>query len=184
MKVLLIIVSVFINFIICSTSFSQNKDDIINDIRERIEDIHLDTSLKNVTLQNGEFLENMTDGGGELTGFYKGNRIYRIYQSVGISHGVYLTEFYYRKNRLIFIRDKFSSFVFKDSSGTLDYTKSTTTFSGNYYFSDQRIIYRAITGHNRLEGGIADIEKSLIDESDKAFNLIELKIKSIPGTYK
>lgn len=146
-------------------------------ISGKIEDIHLDTSLKSVTLQNEEFLKNMTDGGGELTGFYKGKKVYRIYQSVGISYGVYITEYYFWKNRLMFVRDKFNSYVYNDSLGTFDYTKINTTYSGSYYFKDQKLIHQTSSGHNRFEGDSIDVEKTLLNESNEAYNFIALKIK-------
>src|SRR6187399_2871529 len=113
MKPILIIISIFL---FATFSIAQDRDEIINDIQNKIEDIHLDTSLKSVTLQNEEFLPQMTDGGGELTGFYKGDKIYRIYQSVGISYGVYITEYYFWKNKLMFVHDKFNSYVVDDST--------------------------------------------------------------------
>jgi hypothetical protein len=35
-------------------------------------EINADTTLKKISLENEEFLENVPDGGGELTGFFKG----------------------------------------------------------------------------------------------------------------
>lgn len=126
---------------------SQDKKALIENIKEEIESIHLDTALKSVTLQNEEFLQNMTDGGGELTGFYKGNRIYRIYRSIGISYGVGISEFYYRKNKLIFIREKFNSYVYDSISQNFDYTKLNTTYSGKFYFNNGNLIDSIVTGN-------------------------------------
>ncbi len=184
MKSLLILIFILVLFTGDSNSFAQTKDEITNDIRGKMEDIHLDTAIKSVTLQNEEFLQNMTDRGGELTGFYKGKRIYRIYRSVGVSNGVYTTEFYYWKNRLMYVRDQLNSYVYNDSLGTFDYTKINPTFNGYYYFKDEKLIdYRSI-GHNRFEGDDVNVEKELLDESNEVYKLIALKIKSTQDLLK
>lgn len=184
MKSLLILIFLLLLLTGDSNSFAQDKDEITNDIRGKMEDIHLDTALKSVTLQNGEFLQNMTDGGGELTGFYKGKKIYRIYRSVGISNGVYTTEFYYWKNRLMYVRDQFNSYVYNDSLGTFDYTKINPTFNGYYYFKDEKLIDHRSIGHNRFEGDDVNVEKELLDESNEVYKLIALKIKSTQDLLK
>lgn len=156
--------------------YSQDTKALIENIKEEIESIHLDTALKSVTLQNEEFLQNMTDGGGELTGFYKGKQIYRIYRSIGISYGVGLSEFYYRKNKLIFIREKFNSYVYDSLSQNFDYTKLNTTYSGKFYFSNGNLIDSIVTGNRFFSDNAAGFEKILTGESDEAFNLIYGKI--------
>ncbi|HMS33395.1 MAG TPA: hypothetical protein PKC91_04845 [Ignavibacteria bacterium] len=180
-KYILLLV-ILLNF--SKLTFAQSKEEIIERIREEIESIHLDTALKSVTLQNEEFLENMTDGGGELTGFYKGKSINRIYRSIGISFGVGISEFYYKKNRLIFIREKFNSYVYDDSLGTADYTKLNTTYSAKHYFDNGRLIESSSTGHKITSGETQDTEKILLDESDEAFNFINKIILSLSGRGK
>lgn len=163
-------------FIFNSTSYGQSKSEMIEDTNELIEIIHMDTTLKSVTLQNEEFLDNMTDGGGELTGFFKNKKIYRIYQSIGISYGVEIKEFYYRKEKLIFVREKFYSYMYDDSLKKFDYTKTETKFKGQYYFKDNKLIHYITTGHNRLEESL-EPEKVLLNESSENIRLIKQKLK-------
>lgn len=157
---------------------SQTKEEIIEQINEYVEDIHLDTNLKTVTLQNNEFLENMTDGGGELTGFYKKRKFYRIYQSVAISYGVYITEFYYQNDKLIFVRDNFNAYVYVDSLNAFDYSQSNNTYSGIFYFDNDRIIHSSSKGHGRTEVDNIDPEKVLLFESNKNLNILRLEMNS------
>ncbi len=161
--------------------YSQDKQELIEKIKEEIESIHLDTTLKIITLQNNEFLDHMPEGGGELTGFYKGKRICRIYRSIGISHGVGISEFYYKKNKLIFVREKFNSYVYDDSLGSFDYTKLNTTYEGKYYFDKGKMIHSYIKGNRINSTGSEETEIELTGESNEAFKLISYKIKSIPG---
>lgn len=170
-------IKLFILFIFFySFAAAQSKEEIINRIDSYVEDIHLDTNLRTVTLQNTEFLENMTDGGGELTGFYKKDKFYRIYQSVAISYGVYITEYYYHKEQLIFVRDNFNAYVYDDSLKTFDYTKSDNTYSGVFYFDKGRIIHSSSRGHGRTEEDTVDAEKFFLNESVKDLMLLRKKL--------
>lgn len=176
MKIILTIILTGIIAFSSNMLKSQTREDLINKIMDKVEDIHLDTNLKSITLQNEEFLENMTDGGGELTAFYKKNRIYKIYQSVGISYGVGITEYYYSKDKLMFVREKFNAYNYDSLS--FDYSKTTTTFSGFYYFDNDKLIHSTSTGHNRFEGESIDPAKFYLDESAKNIALMRNKMSS------
>ena len=56
-------------------AFAQTKNEQIKSIRKKFETINRDTTLRKITLENEEFLINMPDGGGELTGYYKSKEI-------------------------------------------------------------------------------------------------------------
>jgi len=162
----------------CFYSFSsaQSKNEILEDIRDIVETIHMDTSLKSVTLLNEEFIDNMTDGGGELTGFYKNKKIYNIYRSVGISYGEEIMQFYYWKNMLVFVSEKFNTYVYDDSSKAFDYTVLNTTFTGKYYFDKEKLIHKVITGKKNFDDNSVDIEKSLLEESKGNIELIKKRM--------
>ncbi len=156
--------------------FCQGKDEVIKEIKDKVEDIHLDTNLKSVTLQNEEFLDNMTDGGGELTGFYKNDMIYKIYESVAISYGVYVTEFYFWKNQLIYVRDRFSKYIL-DSANSLDFSRTETAYLGHYYFDKGKLIRSDVKGKDRFENEAEAAYKFFPKESEKNIELIRKKIK-------
>jgi hypothetical protein len=175
-------INLFLMFLIIyqpGISVSQDKDELIEYIREELENIHLDTNLRSTTLINEEFLPDMTDGGGELTGFYDENGISKIYRSVGISNGVGITEFYYKKNKLIFVREKFNSYVFNEKTKSFDYTKINTTYSGSYYFSKDKIFNSTVKGKRNFGDNLTDIQDILKKESDEAFKRINESIKQV-----
>ncbi|MEO8210362.1 MAG: hypothetical protein ABI840_07350, partial [bacterium] len=119
-----------------------------------------------------EFLDT-ADVSGELTGFFKGNKIYKIYRSEGLTDGVEITEFYYRRNELIFVREKFNSYVYDNILKTFDYTKINSTFSGYYYFKDDKLIEYKTTGIKRFDDQTLSTEKSLLNKSNEAFGYIK-----------
>ncbi|MCB0727771.1 MAG: hypothetical protein KDD00_09930 [Ignavibacteriae bacterium] len=179
MKFFITLIFLFLIIYKPGDSVCQDKEELTDRIREELEDIHLDTNLRSITLTNEEFLPDMTDGGGELTGFYNKNGIRKIYRSIGISYGVMITEFYYKKNKLIFIREKFNSYVFDEDTKSFDYTKINTTYSGSYYFHKGKIFNSTIKGNRNFEVSSTDIQNLLNIESDEAVKLISKSIKEV-----
>src|SRR6186997_488445 len=136
----------FLGTVILIGSFAQTKDEQIKLIRKKFEAINKDTTLRMVTLENEAFLSNMTDGGGKLTGFYKNKEIKKIYEWIGLSNGISIKEFYFDKGQLIFVYEKFDSFVFDDKKEEFDLAKTKTVFEGRYYFRNKKIFSESIKG--------------------------------------
>ncbi len=139
----------------------------------------MDTTLKSVTLQNREFLKDTAYAGGELTGFYKDNNIYRIYKSAAASFRVELSEYYYKKKQLIFVHKKISEYVYNDSSKKYDYTKINITFSGFYYFNNEKLIDSKISIQNNFSRKSYNPERNLLEESKVALEFIAEMINSL-----
>lgn len=131
----------FFNF-----SFAQTRDEQIKLIRKKFEIINKDTTFNKVVLENEEFLENRADHGAELAGYYKMGEIKKIYEWIGLSNGINIKEFYFDKAQLIFVYEKFDSFVFDDKKNEFDLTKTKTIFEGRYYFSNQKLINQSTKG--------------------------------------
>jgi len=171
--ILIILVSVFLQ-----DAFSQTTPELMEETSEKVEMIDIDATLKTVTLLNDEFMQEMTDGGGELKGYYRDNLIYHIHQTVGISYGIYLTEYYYSGNKLIFVNEKFNQYYYDTLTTSLDYSKTENAYNGSYFFNNGKLIHYTSTGHSRFEGDSIDVAKTLTTESDEAFDLILKKINS------
>ena len=161
---------------ICSFSFAQTKNEIIEDVHNIVETIHMDTVLKSVTLLNQEFLSDTTDRGGELTGFYKKKKIYYIYRSVGKPYGEEIMQFYYWKSKLVFVSEKFNTYVYDDRLKVFDYTVVNTTFTGKYYFDNEKLIHKVITGHKKFDDSTIDTESSLLGKSKSNIELVKKRM--------
>jgi hypothetical protein len=155
----------------------QAREDIIKKIRKDFAEINADTTLKKISLENEEFLENVPDGGGELTGFFKGDSIVKIFEWIGLSYGNRTREFYYKHDRLFFIFEKFEPFV--EKNGELDRRKVKTSFEGRYYFSSEKLVEQKISGRKPPEGDSIDVSKQLQKEAKDNFQLILNKRKSV-----
>ena len=156
-------------------SFAQTKDEKIKLIRKKFEAINKDTTLRRVTLENEEFLVNIPDGGGELTGFYKGKEIKKIYEWIGLSNGIRIKEFYFDKGQLIFVYEKFDSFVFDAQKNEFDFTKTKTIFEGRYYFNNKKLFSRSSKGDKSLAARDESTEDDLIERATENLEALSKK---------
>ncbi|MBD0333476.1 MAG: hypothetical protein ICV66_12565, partial [Chitinophagaceae bacterium] len=122
------------------TTWGQDKKNVIQQIRKEFQAINSDSSLKKVALTSEEFLEHMTDGGGELTGFYKSDQIKKIVRWVGLSNGNEIFEFYFKDDKLIFVYEQFDSFLYDEKKETLRLDTTERSFEGRYYFTNNKLI--------------------------------------------
>jgi len=144
---------------------AQEKSKLIDQIRKEFKSINSDSTLKKVTLNNEEFLDQVPDGGGQLTGFYKAGQIRKIVRWLGLSNGNEIFEFYFKNDQLIFVYEEFHSFVYDDKKQVLRFDTTEKSFMGRYYFSDNKLIDFETTGHNRFEDDSIDPEKTLLTEA-------------------
>ena len=165
----------FLGTFILIVSFAQTKNEQIKLVRKKFEAINKDTTLKKVGLENEEFLSDMTDGGGELTGFYKNKEIKKIYEWIGLSNGISIKEFYFDKGQLIFVYEKFDSFVFDDKKNEFDLTKPKTVFEGRYYFSNRKLFSESTKGDKSLAAQDESTGKSLLENADHNIRLLNKK---------
>ena len=157
-----IIISILLTFGILTTALGQTKDDRLKDIRDKFRAINSDTGYVTKTLTNEQFLEHVTDAGGELTGHFKNGQIKKIIERIGLSYCVRTFEYYFWDGYLIFVYEKEDDFPYIDTTGTLDHTKLELAFEGRYYFDGGKVIETKITGQKRIaDNKETDIEKEL-----------------------
>ena len=113
-----------------------------------------------------EFMPQMTDGGGKLTGYYKNDQIERITREIVLSFGIETFDYYFTAGQPIFIYETLRGFRYNEDLGTFDYTKTNVNlnFIGRYYFQDNKLIDLETTGHNRFEDDSINIELTLLTE--------------------
>ncbi|MEQ9230409.1 MAG: hypothetical protein RIF46_06975, partial [Cyclobacteriaceae bacterium] len=95
-------------FLLFSISLSgQDFYDIHPEIRGYVAE--LDSSIRNferVQLENEEFLIEMTDGGGSLTGYFENGVIKKIAIWVGLSNATASRIFYFKNGNLYFVEEE------------------------------------------------------------------------------
>jgi hypothetical protein len=131
-----------ITFFFMHTAFAQSKADI----RKEFKAINVDGSLKKVVLENEEFMEHMTDRGGSLTGYYKEDKLVKIVEWIGISNGIYITEYYFKDEQLLFVYRAFKAVVYDSKKGDVDLDETGVKFEGRYYFNNKTLIDTVTSG--------------------------------------
>lgn len=158
-----------------SLIYGQDKPKAILQIRKEYKEINSDKSLKRKVLKNEEFLDNVPDGGGALTGFHKGDQIKKITTWVGLSYGNTKLEFYFSNNELIFVYEETNSFVYDKKREKFRMDTTERSFEGRYYFSKNKLLDYVTLGHNRFEDDTIDPGKTLLKEAKKYRKLLSSK---------
>jgi len=132
----------------CLAGYGQTKDEIINNIRTDFQSINRDTTLKKILVEDEDFMEQATDGGGELTGYFKNKSLVKIVEWIGLSFGNRTREFYLKENKLFFVYEKFQFFLETDSG--LNHEKFGSWCEARYYFNNEKLISKKITGKYKI----------------------------------
>ncbi|MFI5129407.1 MAG: hypothetical protein ACHQFX_05425 [Chitinophagales bacterium] len=171
----------FLGTIVVPPSEAQSKTLLITAIRKDFQAINADKTLSKKTLTDEEFMENATDGGGELTGYYKKDSLVKIIEWIGLSFGNRTREFYLKNAKLFFVYEKFESFVVKDSTvAEIDHSKVTTTFEGRYYFNKDKLIEQKNSGKQSFEETPAAVMVELLNAAKENIRLLNKQVKQ-PG---
>ena len=112
-----------------------------------------------------------------LTGFYKDKEIKKIYEWIGLSNGINIKEFYFDSGQLIFVYERFDSFIFDDRKKEFDFTKTKTIFEGRYYFKDNNLFKRYTKGHKSLVAQDESTEKSLVARASENVGMLNKNVQ-------
>lgn len=155
---------------------AQNRPQNKTTIRQLVQEINRDSALKPVTLTNEEWMEQMTDGGGSLTGYYKNKLLVKAVRWIGYSSGVEIVESYFHNNELIFVYVQADIFYYDEKKGVLKTDSLQRDFEGRYYFSNTKMIDSATLGHNRFEEDTLEPGKVWPKEAATCRHLLARKV--------
>jgi hypothetical protein len=154
-------------------TFAQTNNDKINKIRKTVEQINKDSGYTIKKLENEEFLEQMTDNGGQLSAYFKKGQLVKIIEWIGLSSCVDITEYYLQDNQLIFTYTKGSEWPYIDSLQTFDENKLNKTMECRFYFDNNKLIKSILNGATRCGGEpTAGQAKDYLDECSRYKKLL------------
>lgn len=153
--------------------WSQGLVEKYPEIQQEKTKVDQNDSLLTLSIENEAFLETMTDGGGELKGFYdKNGNIKKIEVRIYLSNGIQSYDFYLANEQPIVIIDQFKHFVWEEELNEFDYSQSKIGFKGTYIFENNQLIDQISLGHNRFEDDQIDIEETFMKEFESYFKKI------------
>jgi len=94
-------------------------------------------------------MDEMTDGGGSLKGYFKGDAICKIHLWIGLSFGVRQFDYYFDHGKLCFVYETEEDFPYDDKSGTVNQGKLVPAFEGRYYILDGKLLDAKLKGKHR-----------------------------------
>ena len=135
----------FFALLTLTAGYGQGKEDknyALLKIKKTFQEINGYKYYKTVTIDNSEdFLGQITDNGGSLTGYYKGDSLKKVVEWVGLSNKVIQNEYYYETDKLIFVYSTESLYRYYYSTKSIDYAKLDNVFKGRYYFLNGKLIH-------------------------------------------
>jgi hypothetical protein len=162
----------------CTVSYGQMKEDLVKNIRHTFQEINNDKTHTIVKLQNEEIRGEKTDGGEELTGYFDGDSIRKIYSWIGLSYGVKQYEYYFSNGQLIFVYETEKGFHVNDSLGSMDQTRLDLLFEGRYYLDKGKMIDRKTKGQKRFgEENSASFVQDMIARSKSLTKILRSRLR-------
>jgi hypothetical protein len=161
-------------FVLIEPSFAQTKDQRIAAIRQEFGKINSDSTMQSFTLDDPEdFLGQGTDGGAELTGSFKNDKLIKIVFTVGVSYGEKMREYYFKNGKLIFAYETEKDFP-RDSLG-IKLEKLDLVFEGRFYFDNNKLIHKIEKGKRLFQEDTSP--QDLLDEAAEFSKLLKARRK-------
>jgi len=145
----------------CTLAHAQIDSTYIVGVDRRVQEIDAAKDYEIKTLENEEFLEQMTDGGGHLTGFLKDGQLVKMESWVGFSSCVNITEFYFDRGQLVFVQEQGLEFAYVDSTASFDPDLQAVTMVNRLYFSKGGSAPVSQKGSTRCGGNSAPLKETI-----------------------
>ena len=153
-------------------TFAQTDSSIINKIDKTVKRIndHIG-SYTTKTLDEEEFTEIVTDGGGQVTGYFKNRQLVKMEEFIGLSICINLTTYYLKDNKLIFTYMQGKMFDLLN-----DDNPPTVTMECSFYFDNDKMIKSILKGETGCGGQPQDSwAKDDLECTAKYINLFKKK---------
>ncbi|MFA5933699.1 MAG: hypothetical protein WC795_00535 [Candidatus Paceibacterota bacterium] len=165
-------------------SYYLHQINIINNIDQKVHSMNGGTFRYGIeNLNNEEFLENMTDGGGGLVGYFRGSELIKMVERVGLSYGTQNFQFYYENEKLIFAYHE-HRFFNHNEDGSKDYDHPGFLLATKYYFKDGKLFKKEFHREKNFPTGYDITIEFLLAQSERNSKIIsEFKNKEYYGEW-
>jgi hypothetical protein len=131
---------------------AQTDTSATTSIRRLVQEIDRSKDYEVRTLENEEFLTQMTDGGGELTGLTRNGQMIKMTERVGLSSCVNIAEYYFENTELVFVSVQGSEFAYVDSTASFDPGVQDLTMQAMFYYHEDYLLEADLKGSTRCGG--------------------------------
>ncbi len=144
--------------------FGQSADKV-EQIWKRVERIEKYNRYTINKLDNSEWMEQITDGGGELIGYFRNRRLVQIFQRVELSSCTVIYVYYFQGNALILCYGEE-----RNSTNSFDYNKPSSGMRCWFYFDNESLIKSKVVGHTRCSAEPSDSQAPTILSDSKRYS--------------
>ncbi|TDX00918.1 hypothetical protein [Dinghuibacter silviterrae] len=113
-------------------------DDKVRAIQTAYQQIDHDTALRIISMTEHEFAADEAGKSGTLKGFFKGDSLFKIILSVGLSYGKIKENYYFRGGQLVYVYET------ENDNG-----KPGDAFEGRYFFEGYKTLSVLLKGTKR-----------------------------------
>ena len=152
-------------FCFCGLTNAQTDTSVTGAIRHVVQEVNRSKDYETRTLENEEFLEQMTDGGGDLTGLFRSGRLVKIIERIGLSSCVNITEYYFQNSQLVFASVQGREFAYVDSTASFDPGVQDVTLEARFYFHENNLVKADLKGSTRC-GGAPTMEWAAVYQTE------------------
>lgn len=126
---------------------------------------------KKIVLENEEFQNQVTDGGGILEALYINNSLSKIEVNICVLNSIHLKKYYINNDELIYVSESFGTFFYDVANDSFNYSNLENKYLGKFYFSNGKLIDSEITGYNRFLSNEQSINELSLEK-----NLLEIEL--------
>ncbi|MEQ1625574.1 MAG: hypothetical protein ABL870_12820 [Sediminibacterium sp.] len=130
---------------------AQENNKLLEDIRSSVERINITKGYTIRKLENDQFLDQIPDGGGLLTGYFKNGKVEKINEWIVLSSCTITTVYYIENNNLIFTYTIGSEFPYIDSLNKFDNKNSIKKMECKFFYHNGAIVKSILTGSTRCD---------------------------------
>jgi hypothetical protein len=154
-----------LSFLITNISLAQDLEQTYQELTARVNEINKYRDHEIIKLESGD-VAGLFDGEAWVTGFYKNGIIQKITLVVENDICVKAFNYYFSEGKVIYITEMLDKFMSSDK------VKSTRSFTGKYFFKDNKMFDREVTGTNRFDDQSLNAEVILLGEAQKNVDLL------------
>jgi hypothetical protein len=156
--------------LITNVCVAQDFETMHQDLAAKVNEINRYRDHKVVKIES-EAIADVFEGQAWLTGFYKDEAIRKITLVIESDLATAAYNYYFDSGNLIYITESIDKFTSSDK------LKTNRTFSGKYFFKDNKMFDHEGTGSNRFDDQSLNAETILLAETKKNVDLLN-KLKN------
>ncbi|MCB0705173.1 MAG: hypothetical protein KDC34_07675 [Saprospiraceae bacterium] len=127
-----------------------------------------------VSLLNEEFMQQMTDGGGQLTAYLYDGEVHKIETLIYLSNGRITRMYYYRDDMLVLVREKEEHYLYDADTNQFNYAQTEVAHAGEFTIYEGNIIMAESFGVSEL-GDKQDAADVLLNLGQRYQRIVEVE---------